>query len=401
MLKHGKKTLLLLFFIIFTLAGFLSDISAKDMSDEAVKNIQEQMQENIDEQLKGIDTSIFDNFIFSLDSDSYKVFGNISFMDKLRQVISGETAVDYNNLFEVLTEVFLGDSAGLLPIIAIICSIAIVASLLTFAKSENSKSGEIVHFVCYISIVLIVLNVIFQLIKVLSSALNAITGFMSLIFPVILTLMTASGSAVSSKIYQPAVALLCSSASNIFTVVIIPLFIASIVLNVVSNLSDNVRVSKFADFFKSSGQWITGIVFTVFMAFLSIQGISAATYDSVSIRAVKYAIGNSIPLVGGYIKEGFDLILGSTILIKNAVGITGLIMLLAFMIAPIINIIVCNLGFKLASAIVQPLSDGKIPNFLQSVSKSLNLLMAAFTSVAFMFFITVMLMIMTTNSVFV
>jgi stage III sporulation protein AE len=137
------------------------------------------------------------------------------------------------------------------------------------------------------------------------------------------------------------------------------------------------------------------------MAFLSIQGITASTHDSVSIRAVKYAISNSIPLVGGYIKEGFDLIVGGTLLIKNAVGVSGLVLFFCHIITPLMSIIICSLGLKLVAAVCEPLCDPKIPAFLQGVAKNFSLLLAAFVSVCFMFTITVMLILMTSNSVMI
>ena len=378
-----------------------SHISAgsADITTSGEQTVEELLEENVNSQLSALDTGIFDKFIYSLDERSHKIFSAATFGDKLRTVVSGGLSTDYEGVFGVALAVFFDEALGLLPVLASICALAIFSSLLSFAKADGSKSGDTLHFVCYIAIVLVVLNVIFQLVTGLTAAIDTITQFMSLVFPLILTLMTASGSAVSGGIYQPAVALLCSSVAGIFSAVIVPLFTASIILNVVANFTDNVRVAKFAGVFKSTGQWITGIAFTVFLAFLSIQGIQASTYDSVSVRAVKYAIGNSVPIVGGYIKDGFNLILGSTVLIKNAVGVTGLLLLLSYVIAPVINILVCILGFKLAAAVIEPLSDAKTPNFLHSVSQSFGLLMAAFLAIAFMFFVTVMLMIMTTNSV--
>lgn len=399
-----KKTILKIALLIICLISavlpyfFSQNTYAENISTQ---NIEEQLEENVENQLSDIDTTLFDKFIYSLDGNSYKIFGSATFLDKLKNIISGNLSTDYGSVFAIIAELFFSEAVKLLPVLASITAIAILSNLLSMAKSGKTNTGDIVHFVCYLSIVLIVLNMIYQLLTNLTKTLNLMNQLMSLIFPIILTLMTASGSTASSSIYQPAVALLCGSVTSIIINIIVPLFIASIILSVVSNLTENIKVSKFSDFFKTTGNWITGILFTVFMAFLSIQGITASTYDSVTIRAVKYAISNSIPIVGGYIKEGFDLVLGSTVLIKNAVGVTGLILLFCYIITPILNMVVCCLGLKLTAAICEPLSNQKVPNFLQSVSKNFSLIIVAFISVAFMFFITVMLLLMTSNSVLI
>ena len=370
-------------------------------AEDEKKDVEEQLQESVRDQLKDLDTSLFDKFIYSLDEPRYRIFGAGTFKDKLLKVISGEVPADIEDTLSVFAEIFFAEALRAIPIFASIAAVAILSSLLTFAKSEKFNSGQIVYFVCYIAIVVIVLNIIYQIVKNVNSNLKVMNELMGLVFPVLLTLMTASGSAMAGTIYQPAVALLCGSATGIIINIIVPLFVGSIILSVVSNLTDKVKVSKFADFFKSCGQWVTGILFTVFMAFLSIQGITASTHDSVSIRAVKYAISNSIPLVGGYIKEGFDLIVGGTLLIKNAVGVSGLVLFFCHIITPLMSIIICSLGLKLVAAVCEPLCDPKIPAFLQGVAKNFSLLLAAFVSVCFMFTITVMLILMTSNSVMI
>jgi len=401
--KGRRRKLFSLILCVFVI-GFCFFYNMPDKHAEAAissATVDNQLSENVKDQLKDLDTGLFDGFIYSLDSSARGIFGSATFKEKMEKILSGDMSLSYSGIFSAILDIVFSSAVQMLSLLASVCAIAILCNLLSAARSRNSKTGNIVHFICYLSIVLVVITVVYRLVATVTGAISSLNSFMSLVFPVLLTLMTASGGAAGSAIYQPAIALLCGSVTAIFTGIIVPLFIASLVLNVVSNLTDNIRVNKFAQFFKSCGLWIVGICFTVFTAFLSIQGISAATHDSVSIRAVKYTVSNSIPIVGGYLREGFDLILGSTVLIKNAVGVTGLILLLAFALSPFLNMLVCSLGLKLAAAVTEPVCDKKIPEFLQSTSKSISLLIAAFLSVAFMFFITLMLILMTSNSVLI
>ena len=150
------------------------------------------------------DTSLFDKFIYSLD-------GHTGFSeqakDKLLKVISGEVPADIEDTLSVFAEIFFAEALRAIPIFASIAAVAILSSLLTFAKSEKFNSGQIVYFVCYIAIVVIVLNIIYQIVKNVNSNLKVMNELMGLVFPVLLTLMTASGSAMAGTIYQPAVAL--------------------------------------------------------------------------------------------------------------------------------------------------------------------------------------------------
>ena len=222
---------------------------------------------------------------------------------------------------------------------------------------------------------------------------------MEVVFPLLLTIMTAIGGTMSVSIYQPAVALLSSAIMHIFTSVLMPIFIFSIVFTIISNLTSTVKLEKFTKFFQSTFKWIIGGIFTVFMAFLSIQGITASTYDGVSIRTAKYAIRSYVPILGGYLSEGFDVIMASSVLIKNAIGASGLLLMFSSIISPIVKIVVFILVLKLAAAILEPLTDVRISDFIYSVSKSLSMLIVMILGVAFMYLITVGLIMCTANFV--
>ena len=169
------------------------------------------------------------------------------------------------------------------------------------------------------------------------------------------------------------------------------------VFTIVSNLTSTVKLEKFTKFFGSTYKWIVGTVFTIFMAFLAIQGITASSYDGVSIRTAKYAIRSYIPLLGGYLSEGFDVIMASSMLIKNAVGASALVLMFASVISPIVQIVVFSLILKLAAAILEPLTDSRISDFIFSIGKALTLLVTMIIGVAFMYLITTGLIMCTAN----
>ena len=245
-------------------------------------------------------------------------------------------------------------------------------------------------------IVLVMMGVV-NLIKVTSGSIQSIKGQMEIVFPILLTLMTAIGGSASVAVYQPAVAFLSSFIMQIFVSVLMPIFIFILVFTIVSNLTSTVKLEKFTKFFGSAYKWIVGTVFTIFMAFLAIQGITASSYDGVSIRTAKYAIRSYIPLLGGYLSEGFDVIMASSMLIKNAVGASALVLMFASVISPIVQIVVFSLILKLAAAILEPLTDSRISDFIYSIGKALTLLVTMIIGVAFMYLITTGLIMCTAN----
>ena len=133
------------------------------------------------------------------------------------------------------------------------------------------------------------------------------------------------------------------------------------------------------------------------MEYLAIQGITAGSVDGISFRTAKYAIKNSIPLLGSYLSDGLNLIIASSVLIKNAVGAGGLILMFATIIVPVLNLIVFMLSLKLVSAILEPITDARISNFISMLAKSISLLIVLILGCAFMYLLLTGMIMCTAN----
>lgn len=358
----------------------------------------QKLNEEVDKQLSGLDFSSLDDILSAFSSGQIEIFGGNSFVEKLYKLISG----DFDNsksLWSNIVSIFFDNFLGLIPIISIVIVISLLGSMLQGLKpTSNGKTiSNLIQFVTYGVIVVIVLSIVVKMIGLTSSTLQSIKSQMDIIFPILLTFLTAIGGTVSYSVYQPAMALLTGIIINIFTYILLPLFIFTVVFSVVSNLSNTIKLDKFTSFFESSYKWLTGLIFTIFTAFLSVQGITAGSIDGVSIRTIKYAIRSYVPLVGGYLSDGMGIMLASSNLIKNAVGATGLFMLLATVVSPLIELIIFMLALKLIAGIVEPLGNKQVANFISSLSKSMVLLIGLLIGVSFIYFIMIGLVMCSAN----
>jgi len=362
-------------------------------------DIEGQLRDNVNNTLGGINFGILDNIANSLGNLNFNLFGSDNFATRVGRILSGEYMNDYPNMFQALMRLFGGVVLDVMPLLVLIIAIAILSGFVQSLKTDNNSSGvrDVVHFVTYAAVIVLVMYAVASLVATTTQALNSIKTQMDVVFPILLTLVASIGGAASVGVYQPAVVMLSQGVMTIFTMVVMPLFIITLTFSVVGNLSTTNRFDKFVSFFTSTFKWTIGIVFTVFLAIITIQGISAGVTDGISVRAARFTISSYIPFLGGYLSQGFDLVLASSVLIKNAVGVAGLYLLLGVVLAPIAKILVFSLAMKLAAAITQPIGDERISNFLTSINKAFSMLLAILIAVSFMYFITVGLVIVSGN----
>ena len=362
-------------------------------------NILDDLTNNVNDQLGNIDFGDLDDIANNLTNNDFNLFGTGSFTDMVGRILRGQFAEDYPNVFAALLSMMAGIITGVLPMVVLIVAISILCGFVQTMRHTSGGDGvrDIIHFVAYAAVISIVLYAVVDVVATTGRTLGSMQRQMDVIFPILLTLMTSIGSTASAGVYQPAVVMLSSGVMQIFQLVVMPLFIITLVFSVVGNLSQSTRFDKFVSFFTSCFKWILGVAFTVFLAFLTIQGISAGTHDGISIRAARLTISSYIPYLGGYLSQGFDLIMASSILIKNAIGVAGLYLLFGVVMGPVVSIVVLGLGLKLAAAITQPIGDPRISNFLTSINKSFSMLLACIIGAAFMYFLTIGLVIMTGN----
>lgn len=379
-------------------SGFIPNVYAES---EEIEDIEKELQDEVDNQLSNLDMSGLESVLASLSERAKMLFNSNSFMDKLRAVILGEYTDNSQNFFVGVMSIFWESLKAFLPMIASIISISILGGMVANLKPmTNGKSiGNIVHFVTYGIVIVFLGSSLVQLIKVTTETLTVLKTMFDAIFPILLTLLTAIGGTVSVGIYQPAIALLSNIFVSLITYILLPLFIFAIVFSIVGNLSNNVKLDKFVSFLQGAFKWIIGLCFTVFLGFVSIQGIMAGAVDGLSIRTAKYAIKSYIPIVGGYVSDGLSIIMASSMLIKNAVGGVGLFLLFATVMSPIINLVLFILSLKFMAGIIEPIGDSKIANFVSDISKTMSLLVALLVAVSFMYFIVTGLVMCSANLV--
>ncbi len=218
---------------------------------------------------------------------------------------------------------------------------------------------------------------------------RGLTACMEIAAPALTTLMTAMGAVMSAGVFQPATAVLCEAVANVMQRVVTPLAVCGGVAGLFDLLTERARLSEFSALMKSAVKWTLGMTTTLYAAVTYVRGLSAASYDRVSIRAAKYAAGGMFPAVGGIVTGSFDTVLGCAGLVRNAAGVTAALLCVCAAVVPMLRILCTLWMLRAAAAIAQPVAEKRQAGMLTQCADTLSILLGACAAATAMFLVTV------------
>lgn len=389
---HYKKKLMLAIFLL--VLAIISTISIDNFTSANVESDENSLAQSVYEILDGVDLSEMQEMVDGLeDVGLFKV----TIREKIEQILKGEYFTNYSSLLSAIVSLVFGDIKSILPFVFTLIAIGILCNITANMRPENKGINDIINFVFLSTTILIIIIAFKNILSSTHNTISLITSQMQIIFPILITLLASIGSMSAISIYNPLVAILTGTVNIVFSNFLYPLFIVIFIFTILGNLTDTIKLGKLNDFLMSTFKWTVGIVFTIFTGFLSVQGISAGKYDSVSIKATKFAMKSYIPIIGSYVSDGMDFLILGSILVKNSIGLVGVIILVVTIMSPILMIIIYKLALQLSSGILEMTGNAKISNFLASCSKILILPIVLIIGIAFMYVITICLIMCTAN----
>lgn len=210
--------------------------------------------------------------------------------------------------------------------------------------------------------------------------------------------MAALGNGAAMAALQPVMYVGINLLGNLFRYVVLPLVYFEVLLRMTNSLSTEFRVEKLSDLFRTVILALIGISSTVFLALIGLGGMSGAAVDGLSVRAVKYAASTFVPVVGGMLSDAYETMAGGALLLKNAFGLVGMLIIILLLLVPAVKIFVVYLLYKFTAAIVEPLGEKQATEMLSRVGDSFLLVFAVVVFAAMTFFFTIVILTATANS---
>ncbi|MEE3449245.1 MAG: hypothetical protein VZR27_00875 [Acutalibacteraceae bacterium] len=253
--------------------------------------------------------------------------------------------------------------------ISIICIIFINAIFTSLRSGSLGGAFELtLSTVTILCTVAIVSPPVLLLISSLTDSIKTASDFMLMYIPVISVLIASSGKPLSASMYYGVMIYVCSGILKIVSMVVIPLLKSVTALSAVGSVSDKVKFTGVVEFFKKSLRIALTFCMSIFTAFLTMRTIITTSEDSLSNRAVKFAISNFVPLVGGALSDAYQTVLSCVKVLKSGVGVTAMIAVFAIFLPAVVKCLLWQIVLSAGVSVCGIFSDNKTASLLSSLS---------------------------------
>ena len=298
-----------------------------------------------------------------------------------------------------LLHFLLGEVAAGGRLLAMIVVLTVLGVVLETVQPafERTTVSKIAYAVSYLVIVVIAVNSFGLAIGYAKNAISDMTHFMLAMMPLLLTMLASMGNIATVSVMHPLIVFMIHAVGVLVHVFVFPLLFFSAVLHIVSTLSDKFKATQLAVLLRTVAIGTLTAALTVFLGVISVQGATSGIADGVALKTAKYVAGNFIPVVGRMFSETTDTVLSASLLLKNAIGLAGVIIVALLAAFPALKILALGFIYHLGAALLQPLGDSPVIGCLSTIGKSMIYVFAAVATVGLMFFLAITILIAAGN----
>lgn len=314
----------------------------------------------------------------------------MSFLELLTNITDGEMSDVWEKLKLFLWERLTYEVQNARHSMAQILIIAIIAAVFhNFSGMfQNPHVAELSFYVLYMLLITICLNTIQILVNSIASGMEKLLHFFQALGPVyFMGVALTTGSATAIAFYNIWLFLIYL-VEILVSKILLPLVQAYIVIRILNDFSKEEYLSKFGELVHMAIKWVLRVLLAGILGMNVVQGMLSPAIDAVKRKAMLGG-AESIPFIGDTMGGLAEVFLGSAVLIRNGIGILGVIICLAICIVPTVQMAFIVFLYRFTAAIIQPISEKRIVNCVGNMADGANLLLQIILTTCVLFLLTI------------
>ncbi len=366
--------------------------------EQAEQHATKAIQEEANQELDSLPTASIDHYWQQLQSQYGGYLPDTSSPSLVRAVLD-HGGFNWHGIVSGILSYFFAELFDNIRLLGGILILAVLAAVLGSLQSAFEKPivSQVGHAMILFVLMLLAIGSFTEAMGYARHAIQGMTDFMLSTVPLVITLLAASGAPATAAFFHPILLIAVHLISNIVFILVFPLILFAAVLDLTSALSPRYQLTRLAGLLRSVSVAVIGGCLAIFVGITSIQGLGRGIADGVTLRTAKFAVSTFVPVVGKAISDAAETVASASLLVKNALGIAGLVVVACIALFPAIKILTLSLIYNGSAALMQPLGDSPLVDCLGALSKSLILVFACVAAVAMMFFVAICILLASAN----
>ena len=224
-----------------------------------------------------------------------------------------------------------------------------------------SQTTDVVAIVGALAITAVAVADANSLIGMGREALEQMETFSKILLPTITAAAAAAGSPSGAVARQLATMLFSDILITLINRLLLPLVYTYIAACVAYAAVGNEGLKRIAGTLK----WVVTSVLTVVLL----------VFDAVTVKAAKFTMSSLVPVVGGILSDAAETVLAGARILKNAVGVFGMLAVLCMCVAPFLQLGIHYLTYKVTSALSATVSSGRVAGLIDQIGGAFGLVL--------------------------
>ncbi len=312
--------------------------------------------------------------------------------------------LDPTVLLSRLGSALLGDLGAETRVLGIIFLLTVLAALLSrlgdaFEGGDKAGVAGLAHIVVVSALVLVAVHSFAVALGLVQSLVGNLVHLMESLIPMLMVLVAGSGAMASAGIFHPLMLLVTNLVAVLTKRWVLPLVLMATLIELVSVWLPTFSLRTLGGLLRQVGLTLLGGFMTLFLGVMAIEGAAGSVADGVSLRAGKFLANTFVPVIGKMFSDAMEVVLGSSLVLKNAVSMFGALAIITLVSFPLLKLFAMMILYRIGAAGSEPLGVARVGEALNLMATALGWLMALAGAVALMFFLVVTVVVGTSNGV--
>jgi stage III sporulation protein AE len=314
--------------------------------------------------------------------------GDLSWRQMVGDILTGK-GIDFGRIGRLFTRNVAGGLLANSRVLGKIVLIGVAMACLEILTNTISPGGssKIAMWASHLALIALAVLSFRDVLSIARSAMESLRAALFAFVPALTSLTVVSGMPVSAGVLHPLVFGMGSVVSIFVLDVAFPMIYTSIAVDMAGNLGGGERASGVASMLRQAAFFGLGVLMACFVGAVVGQKAAAGLADGMAYRTAKYMSSTFIPVAGKLVSDTMDMFFCSAYSLKSAIGLVGTVALFGALFSPLLEILSCLVVWKIAVAVLGPISGPSVNKSLKSMADGMALLAMSVFVTCFVFVI--------------